>query len=132
MDGGRREAEHGKVGHKESSDDEEGCRQDRSAGLDIRDMPEVPDAQRDEWLFKTEPLQGPGRDGKNMGDPRWYLIRWGLLTWRPRGGGGSVGRWNRAALRPRGCGPEQRILQEEEVSTPPRKEAHGHGGPSGA
>ena len=41
MDGGRREAEDGKVDHKESSDDEEvelrnftqeGCRRDRSAG----------------------------------------------------------------------------------------------------
>ena len=45
---------------------QEGCRWDRSAGgggADIRDTPEVSDAQRDEWLLKTEPLQGAR--------PRW-------------------------------------------------------------
>ena len=65
-----------------------------------------------------------------MGDPRWYLIRWGLLTWRPPGGGGgAVGR----KVEQRGAPtqmlpPEQQFFQEEEVRTPPRKEAHGHGG----
>ena len=99
MDGGRREAEHGKVYHKESSDDEEvellshrkGAGGTDPPGADIRDTPEVSDAQRDEWLFKTEPLQGLGRDGKKMGDPRCYLIRRGLLKWRPPGGGQSEG-----------------------------------------
>ena len=27
-------------------------------GADIRDAPEVSDTKRDEWLLKTEPLQG--------------------------------------------------------------------------
>ena len=68
MDGGRREAEHRKVyvDHKESSDYEEvellshrkGAGGTDPRGADIRDTPEVSDARRDEWLFKTEPLQG--------------------------------------------------------------------------
>ena len=71
VDGGRREAQHGKVDHKESSDDEEVellSHRKRAGGIDppgedIRDTPEVSDAQQDEWLFKTEPLQGAR--------PRW-------------------------------------------------------------
>ena len=51
-----------------------------------------------------------------------------MLTWRPPGGG-AVGREveQRGAPIPT-LPPEQRILQEEEVTTPPRREAHGHGG----
>ena len=74
MDGGRREAEHGKVDHKESSDDEEvemlshrkGAGRIDLPGAHIRDTPEVSDDQRDEWLLKTEPLQGAR--------PRWEEV----------------------------------------------------------
>ena len=66
VDGGRREAEHENVDHKESSDDEEvellshgkGAGGIELQGADIRDTPEVSDTQRDEWLLKTEPLKG--------------------------------------------------------------------------
>ena len=76
MDGGRREAEHGKVDHKDSSDEEEvellshgkGAGGTDPRGVDIRDTPEVSDAQWDEWLLKTEPLKGArprwGDDGR--------------------------------------------------------------------
>ena len=56
MDGGRREAEHGKVDHKESSDDEEvellshrkGAGGTDPPGADIRDTPETSDTQWDD------------------------------------------------------------------------------------
>ena len=61
---------------------------------------------------------------------RLHPWRWGLLTWRPPGGGGgAVGRKveQHGAPIPT-LPPEQKILQEEEVRTPPRREARGHGG----
>ena len=65
------EAEHGKVDCKGSLDDEEielllhrkGADGTDPLGAYICDMPETSDTQRDEWLLKTEPLQG--------GRPRW-------------------------------------------------------------
>ena len=66
VDEGRLEAEHGELDYRESSDDEEvmllphrkGSDECDPPGADIRDVPEASDTQRDEWLLKTEPLQG--------------------------------------------------------------------------
>ena len=64
---------------------------------------------------------GLGGSGMKTGDPQWGLIRRGAA-------GGAVGR----SVEQRGVPslmlpPEQQILHEEEVRTPPRREAHGHG-----
>ena len=134
VDGGRREAEHGKVDHKESSDDKEvvlsshkkGAGAPDPLGADIRDAPETSDTQRDEWLFRTEPLQGAR--------PRWDEDGRPQVGFDQTGGvdigaaGGAVG-WS---VEQRGAPtlmlpPEQQILQEEEMRMPPRREAHGHG-----
>ena len=66
MHEGRLEAEHGELDYRDSSDDEEvrllphrkGADEPHPPGADIRDGPEASDTQRDEWLLKTEPLQG--------------------------------------------------------------------------
>ena len=136
MDGGQREAEHGKVDHKESSDDEEvellshrkGAGGTDLPGTHIRDTPDMSDAQREEWLIKTEPLQGARPRWEEDGRPQWYLIRRGLLTWSPPGGGGISRKVEQRYAPTPMLPPEQRILQEEEVITPPRKEAHRHEG----
>ena len=52
--------------YRDSSDNEEvrllphrkGADEPDPPGADIHDVPEASDAQRDEWLLKTEPLQG--------------------------------------------------------------------------
>ena len=91
-------------------------------GADIRDTPEMSDTQRDEWLFMMEPLQGAR--------PRWDEDGRPLVDMEAAGGGGGAVSRNveqhgtPTPMLP----PEQWILQEEEVRTPPRKEAHGHGG----
>ena len=95
VDGGRREAEHGKVDYKESSDDEEVelFSRRKSAGgtdppgVDIRDMPEVSDAQRDEWLFKTEPLQGARPRWDEDGRPPMLFDQTGVVDMEAVGGG---------------------------------------------
>ena len=66
VDEGRLEAEHGELDYRDSSDDEEvmllphrkGADEHDRPGADIRDVPEASDTQWDEWLLKTEPLQG--------------------------------------------------------------------------
>ena len=66
VDEGQLEAEHGELDDRDSSDDEEvmllphrkGTDKSDPPGADIRDVPEASDTQRDEWLLKTEPLQG--------------------------------------------------------------------------
>ena len=66
VDEGRLEAEHGELDYRDSSDDEEvmllthmkGAEESDPPGADIRDVPEASNTQRDEWLLKTEPLQG--------------------------------------------------------------------------
>ena len=112
MDGDRREAEHGKVDHKESSDDEEvellshrkGAGGTDPPGADIRDMPEMSDTQWDEWLFKTEPLQGARPRWDEDGRPPVVFDQTGVVDMEAAGGRGrSVGMWNSAALRPRCC-----------------------------
>ena len=63
-DEGRLEAEHGKLDNRDSSDDvkllshRKGADEPDPLGADIRDVPEASDTQWDEWLLKTEPLQG--------------------------------------------------------------------------
>ena len=66
VDEGRLEAEHMKLDYRDSSDDEEvrllphrkGADEPDPPGSDIREGPNASDTQRDEWLLKTEPLQG--------------------------------------------------------------------------
>ena len=71
VDEGRLKAEHGELDYRDSLDDEEvrlfphskGTDEHDLLGADIRDGPKASDTQRDEWLLKTEPLQGAR--------PRW-------------------------------------------------------------
>ena len=66
VDEGRLEAEHGELGYRDASDDDEvmllphrrGADESDPPGADIHDVPEASDTHRDEWLLKTEPLQG--------------------------------------------------------------------------
>ena len=128
------EAEHGILDYRESSDDEEvklnshrkGAGESDPPGVDIRDMPEVSNTQRDEWLVKTEPLQGARPRWNNDGRPPVVPDQMGVVD--IEAAGGAVGRnvEQRGTPTPM-LPPEQRIMQEEEVMTPPRREAHGHG-----
>ena len=71
MDEGRLEAEHGKLDYRDYSDEEEirlfphrkGADEPDPPGSYICDGPNASDTQRDEWLLKTEPLQGFARNG---------------------------------------------------------------------
>ena len=63
VDEGRMEAKHGKLDYEDSSEDEEVKLLSRRKGADEPDPPgadirDVPDTQRDEWLLRTQPLQG--------------------------------------------------------------------------
>ena len=66
MEDGRLEADHVKLDHRDFTDDEEvrllphrrGMDEPDPPGSDIRDGPNTSDTQQDEWLLKTEPLQG--------------------------------------------------------------------------
>ena len=88
-------------------------------GSDIRDGPNTSDTQRDEWLLKTEPLQG-AHPKWNIGErPPVVDDRTGVLDLEATGG---VGGWN---LEQHGNPPpllplKRQILQEPEVTTPPR------------
>ena len=109
--GGWREAEHGKVDHKESSDDEEvellshrkGAGGTDPPGADVRDTPETSGTQRDEWLFKTEPLQGARPRWDEDGRPPVVFDQTGVVDIEATVGVRSVGMWNSVALRPRCC-----------------------------
>ena len=95
MYGGRREAEHEKVDHKESSDDEEvelvshekgaGGTDPRGAGF--RETPEVSDAQRDEWLLKG--LKGARPRREDVGRPPVIIEQMGVSDMEAAGGGGG-------------------------------------------
>ena len=121
------EAEHGKLDYRESSDDEEvklnshrkGADELDPPGADIRDMPEASDTQRDEWLLKTEPLQGARPRWNKDGRPPVVPDQTGVVD--IEAAGGAVGRnvEQRGAPTPM-LPPEQRIMQEEEVRTPQR------------
>ena len=90
MDEGRLEAEHGRLDNRDSSDDEEikllshrkGADEPDPPGTDIRDVPEASDTQWDEWLLKTEPLQGarPKWNKGGGGHLQWYQTRRGSRT----------------------------------------------------
>ena len=95
-------------------------------GVEIRDVPETSDTQREEWLFRTEPLHGArpkwNEDGR---PPVGFDQKRGVDI---GAAGGAVGR----SVEQRGdpalmLPPEQQILHEEEVRTPPRREALRHG-----
>ena len=95
MDEGRVEAEHRKLDYKDSSDDEEvkllphkkGADELDPPGVDIRDVLEASDTQRDEWLLKTEPLHGAHSKwlGGGGGDLQWCPNRLGFWTQKPLG-----------------------------------------------
>ena len=80
VDDGRLEAEHGKLDYRDSTDDEEvrllphrrGVDEPNPPSSDIRDGPNTSDTQRDEWLLKTEPLQGA--------HPKWNIGFWTLKS----------------------------------------------------
>ena len=101
VDDGRLEAEHGKLDYRDSTDDEEvrllphrrGVDEPDPPGSDIRDGPNTSDTQRDEWLLKTEPLQG-ARPKCNIGErpPVVDDRMWGLDL--EATGGVGVGLWS--------------------------------------
>ena len=105
MDDGRLEAEHGKLDYRDSTDDEEvrllphrkGADEPDPPGSEIRDGPNTSDTQQDEWLLKTVPLQG-ARLKWNKGERPPVMADW------------------TTPLLPL----ERQILQEAEVTTPPR------------
>ena len=88
------------------------------ARMSIRDGPKASDTQRDEWLLKTEPLQG-ARTRWNKGE-RPPVIPDGVLDLEATGG--VVGRNVEHHGTPTPIFPlERQILQEVEVVTPPRR-----------
>ena len=97
-------------------------------GSDICDGPNTADTQRDEWLLKTEPLQG-ARPKWNIGE-RTLVVndQTGVLDLEATGGVGGRNveqHGTPAPLLPL----ERRILQEAEVTSPPRGgELTGQGG----
>ena len=137
VDEGPLEAEHGKLDYRESSDNEEvkllshrkGADEPDPPGADIRDVPVVSDTQRDEWLLKMEPLQGARPKWNKGGGGRPPVVPGQMGVLDIEAAGGVVGRnvEHRGALTPL-LPLDRQIMQEAEVMTPPRKEAHGHGG----
>ena len=86
-------------------------------GSDIRDRPNTSDTQRDEWLLKTEPLQGAHPNWKVGERPPVVDDRTGVLDPEATGcvGGRNVEQHGHPApLLPL----ERQTLQE--VTTPPR------------
>ena len=88
-------------------------------GSDIRDGPNTSDTQRDDWLLKTEPLQG-ARPKWNVGErPPVVDDQTEVLDLEATGGVGGRNveqHGNPAPLLPL----ERQILLEEEMTTPPR------------
>ena len=89
-------------------------------------MPEASDTQRDEWLLKMEPLQGARPRWNKDGRPPVVLDQMGVIDIEAAGGAVTRNVEQHGAPTPM-LPPEQWIMQEEEVRTPPRREAHGHG-----
>ena len=135
VDEGRLEAEHGELDYRESSEDEEvkllSHRNDADEpdppGADIRDVPETLDTQRDEWLLKTEPLQGARPKWNKGGRPPVVPDQTGVVDIEAAGGVFGRNMEQRGAPTPL-LPLDQQIMQEMEVITPPRREAHRHGG----
>ena len=85
------------------------------------------DTQRDDWLLKTEPLQG-ARPKWNKGErPPAITDRTGVLDLEATGGVGGRNVEHHGVPTPL-LPLERQILREAEVVTPPRREAHGPGG----
>ena len=97
MDEGRLETDHGKLVNRDSSDDEEirlfphikGADEPDPPGADIRDGPNASDTQRDEWLLKTEPLQGAHPKWNKGEQPPVITDRTGVLDLEATGGVGG-------------------------------------------
>ena len=66
-------------------------------GADIRDVPEASDTQRDEWLLKTEPLQGARPKWNKGGRPPVVPDQTGVVD--IEAAGGVVGRKSGTARR---------------------------------
>ena len=101
VDDDRLEAEHRKLDYMDSTDDEEirflPHRRDADEpdppGSNICDGPNTSDTQRDEWLLKTEPLQG-ARPKWNIGERAPVINdRTGVLDLEATGGV-RVGTWS--------------------------------------
>ena len=93
---------------------------------DIRDAPESLDDLRNEWLFETEPHQGARPKWIDDGRPPVGLER--ATDMEIGAAGGTVGRNMEQHGTPVPVlPPEQQILQEEEVRTPPRRETRENG-----
>ena len=54
-------------------------------GADIRDTPEVLDAQRDEWLLKMEPLKGARPRWEDDGRPPVIIDQTGVADMEAAG-----------------------------------------------
>ena len=100
-------------------------------GSDIHDGPNASDTQRDEWLLKTEPLQGAGPKWNKGERPPVITDQTGVLDLEATGG---VGGWNvehhgtPTPLLPL----ERQILQEAEVTTEGGGGSSRAWGPSGS
>ena len=127
---GQVQAEDGKL---ESSDDAEvelllprkGADEHDPPGVDIRDVPEASDTQREDW-FHMEPL--------HRARPKWNRVgRPPVMPEKPRGleaaaTGGMAGQDVKERRAPAPPLPlPQQNMQEAEVVTPPRREVNGHG-----
>ena len=69
-------------------------------GADIRAIPDTLDTQRDEWLLKTEPLQGARPRWNKYGGPP--VVQTGVVDIEVAGVR-SPGMWSSAVLRPLCC-----------------------------
>ena len=119
---GRLEADHMRLDYRNFTDDEEVTllphRKDTDdpnhPGSDIRDGPDMSDAQRDDWLLKTE--QGPRwNEGER---PPVVDERSGALHLEAAGVWGSEVEQHGTPTPLLSL--ERQILQEDEVITPPR------------
>ena len=134
VDDGRLEAEYVKLDYRDSTDDEEvrllphrrGMDEPDPPGSDIRDGPNTSDTQRDEWLLQgARPKWNIGERPPVVNDPT------GVLDLEATGGVGGRNvekHGTPAPLLPL----ERQILQEAEVTTPPRGGGSRARGPSGS
>ena len=123
----RLEADHMRLDYRNFTDDEEVTllphRRDTddpdNPGSDISEGPDTSDAQRDEWLLKTAPLQGACPWWNEGERPPVVDDLSGVLDLEDAGGVGGRNVEQHGILAPL-LPLEWQILQEEEVTTPPR------------